>query len=396
MQKSNRLVSRRLLVFASVVALAGLSASRVHAASVFMWVADGSSVVGYNTSGSAVSGASLSCSGDCFSLATSGTSGTNENLFVADAANHTLSEYSWNGTALTASGPSFSFVADPSAGNISPQEIAFDGNGNVWTTSFDGQIVEYNATTGNSTIVEPANGALFGARGIMINGTTVYVTVDNAYGSGGGVYSFSTSGGSVTLYHSIAAATVGGYEDGQMRGIAVDQGGNIFYADSTWAPAGTNEGYINENTGASAVLKSLAGPNEIQTGQGTAGVESDDSPSCDVLYIADYYSGTAGAPSKVLELATGYSTSGVAGGSCGAFDAQGGTFISNSTADISGIALSPDESSLGGDAVGVGPTFITNAPPPAVPEPGTFALMTGALLLALGIGIRTQRRRRLE
>jgi hypothetical protein len=400
MHKSNILVSRKAVVLAAVIALAGLTASRVNAASVFMWVADGSSVTGYSTAGAAVSGANVSCGGDCFSVATSGTSGTSENLFIADAGSHTLSEYSWNGTGLTSSGTPFTFAPDAAGGSISPQEIAIGPAGNLWTTSFDGQIVTYNGTTGANTTVYAAgfnSSELAGARGIMVNGTTVYVTVQKAYGSGGAVYSFSTSGGSISTYATIAGGTLGtpAYEDGQMRGITVDQGGNIFYADSTWAPNGTNDGYICESitcTPSAPAMGSLAGPNEIQTGAGT--LTNGRAPGCDVLYIANYYSGNSTAPSTVEEVSTGYTTAGVASG-CGSFDSGTGTFLSLTTGNISGIALSPGENSLGGDSVSLGPTFISNSPPQS-PEPGTFVLMTGALVLALGIGIRVQRRRRLQ
>jgi hypothetical protein len=364
------LVSRRWVVFATVVALAGLSASLMNAASVFIWVANGSSVTGYSTSGAAVSGASLTCSsGDCFSLATSGTSGTDENLFVANSGTHTLAEYSWNGTDLTSTGPSFTFAPDPAGGNISPQEIAVGGAGNLWTTSIDGKIVVYDGTTGDATTVEPAGGSLVGARGIMIDGSTVYVTVEGTYGSGS-VYSFPTSGGAPTLYASVSG-TVGGQVEGQMRGISYDSQGDIFYADSTWGPSGSDQGYINESTGG-AVISGLNGPNELEIGNGSNG------SGCDYLYVAGYYAGT------VNEYSNGE------GAGCGTVGTLEVSFLSG-LGNPSGIALSPGNGGLGGDSVGVGPTFISGVS--ATPEPGTFALMTGALLLALGIGIRTQRRR---
>ena len=60
-----------------------------------------------------------------------------------------------------------------------------------WTTSFDGQIVEYSSTLGTATTIQNAGGTLQGARGMMIVNNTVYVTVQG-YGAGF-VYDFSTS-----------------------------------------------------------------------------------------------------------------------------------------------------------------------------------------------------------
>jgi hypothetical protein len=373
-------VSRRWVVFATVVAIAGLSASLVNAASVFMWVADGTSVQGYYTNGTSVgASANLACSGDCFSLATSGSNGTSEDLFVANSGSHTLSEYSWNGTVLKSAGPSFTFASDPTSGSISPQEIAIDGSGNLWTTSLDGQIVEYNGTTGNSTAVEcptATNCTLAGARGIMIDGTTAYVTVEGGYGLNSSVYSFPTSTGVLTLYRNVVATTVGGQENGQMRGITYDSNGDIFYADSTWAPNGTNEGYIDKDISSTAVISSLAGPNELEIGDASSG-------GCTDLYVVTYYGG------NVTEYSDGH------GGGCGSVGTLEATYLTG-LVNPSGIALSPNEGGLGGDSVGVGPTFISD-PVTASPEPGTLALMIGSLLLAaLGIGIRVQRRRRLQ
>src|SRR5579863_493427 len=389
MQQRATIVSRGMFVLSTLVVLAGLSAGRANAASVFVWVASGSKIVGYTqgtngTGNTATVAVTLNAptGGDYFSVATAGTSGTSENLYVADSGNHQLSEWSWNGTSLTQVGSNVNFAADTAGGSISPQEIAIDGSGNLWTTSVDGQIVKYSSSVGSPSTVYAAgadSGALAGARGIMISGTTAYVTVEGAYGSGS-VYDFSTtSPGTPALYASVSG-TVGGQEKGQMRGAAVDQAGNIYYADSTWGASGTNQGYICKSaTCTTAFTTGLNGPNELQTGLGTFAA-SGTTYNCDVLDETNYYGGS------IEEIATGYDTGGVSHSHCG--NASEGTSLGNFLTGLttpSGIALSPGEFALGGDTVPVGPSFFT-------PEPGTFALMIGALLLALGIGIRAQRR----
>jgi hypothetical protein len=171
-----------------------------------------------------------------------------------------------------------------------------------------------------------------------------------------------------------------------MRGAAVDSVGSIFYADSTWGLAGTDEGYIDEGSGETTIISGLNGPNELESGTGTAGSGADQT-GCDVIYVTNYYAG------NVQEFNTGYTTGETESSACGDTGEFGtATTLISGLTDPSGIALSPGESGLGGDSVSAGPTFISNPDIAPVPEPGTFALMIGSLLLATGIGIRAQRR----
>jgi hypothetical protein len=244
--------------------------------------------------------------------------------------------------------------------------------------------VKYSSSIGTPTVEYASGGALTGARGIMISGTTAYVTVEGAYGSGS-VYDFSTTSPGTPVLFSSLSGTVGGQTVGQMRGAAVDQAGNIYYADSTWGASGTDQGYICKSATCTTKFTSLLnGPNEMQTGLGTLAA-SGTTYDCDVLYEDNYYAGT------IEEIATGYDTTGTSHSHCG--NASEGTSLGNFLTGLttpSGIALSPAEAALGGASVGVGPTFLD--PSVGAPEPGTLALMIGALLLALAIGIRSHRR----
>ncbi len=235
-------------------------------------------------------------------------------------------------------------------------------------------------------------------RGIMIDSAAspsiVYVTTSSYGATGSGVYDFTINAstgvaGSLATYQKLTASTTsGGNETGQLRGITYDPGGNILYADSTWGPT-SGQGYIDENKGTATGLTALNGPNALEVGEGTAssGVLSS---SCDVLWVAGYYSGNLG------ESNTGYNTSGALSSTC---EGSGVLTVANSTVfisgltDLSGFALSVGEDGLGDDTI-AGPTglFLVPDSPLVTPEPGTFALMIGALLLALGIGIRAQRR----
>jgi hypothetical protein len=399
------------VVFATVAALAGISAGRANAGAVYLWVADGTAVTGYQSSGGTLSSvvtltAPTGGWGDAFSVATYGPNASDQFVVVSDAGKHTLTEYSYNasaGTNGTASGPSqpFAFPADPAGGSISPQQIAIDSSGNLWTTSAGGNVSEWCGATGGCTFngSSKASGSLLqtvqiptadGApRGIMINGSTVYVTTSTYGASGAGVYDFtynSSGHGSLTTYYALTANTTsGGNETGQLRGITYDPGGNIFFDDSTWGASGSAQGYVLENAGTATNLTALNGPNGLETGYGTSST-SDLSSSCDVLFVGSYYSGNLG------ESNTGYNTSGVLNSTCeGSGVFKSSQVVISGLTNLSGVALAIGNGGLGDDAGSIQGLFEPNTP--AIPEPGTLALMIGALLLAIVIGIRVQRRR---
>jgi hypothetical protein len=405
MHKRTGLVSRGTVALFTLIVLGGLSADRANAASVAvnLWVADGADLLGYGGTNDAtleVTQAAPS-GGNYYSVTTYGASSTNEYVAVSDAANHTLIEYLWNGTSLTTpiGTGAFSFPSDPAGGAISPQEIAIDGSGNLWTTSAGGHVTQFCGNSSGCTVnsTSYSAGAVIQTvtvptadgdpRGIMIDGSTVYVTTSSYGATGAGVYDFTINGsgvaGSLSTYYALVANTVGTgankQETGQLRGITYTAGGEILWADSTWGASGTFKGYIDEDTGTTTSLASLNGPNALETGNGTnSNSGSSIYTGCNVLYLADYYSGI------VDEISVGS-----AFGGCGSLGNT--TTIVSGLTDVSGIALSVGEGGLGDDAVG--PTGLFLSPDsPQTPEPGTFALMIGALLLAFGIGIRAQRR----
>jgi hypothetical protein len=400
MHKVDPLISRKLVALSTVILLAGLGASRANAASVGvnLWVADGADLLGYGGTNDATLEVTqaVPTGGNYFAVTTYGTSNTNEYVAVSDSANHALIEYLWNGTSLTTpiGTAAFNFPSDPAGGAISPQEIAIDTSGNLWTTSAGGKISEYCGNSSGCSI--GATNYIAGAtmqtvnvptadgnpRGIMIDGTTVYVTTSTYGHSGAGVYKFtltSGSAGALSTYHALTSNTTsGGDETGQLRGITYTSGGNILWADSTWGAAGDDQGYIDEDTGtAISRLNSLNGPNALETGNGTG--SGNLASSCNVLFIANYYAG------DVEESDIGTSL-----GGCGSHAGDTTSNIITGLTDVSGISLAPGQGGLGADFVG--PMGLFEPAVSAIPEPGTFTLMIGALVLAFGIGIRAQRR----
>ncbi len=318
-------------------------------------------------------------------------------MVVSDALDHTLSEYSYTTTsnAVAQVGTTFSFTPDPAAGAISPQEIAIDGSGNLWTTSAGGNIAEYCGNSLGCTLnsASVAAGAVMqtvtiptadGApRGIMVDthsGSVVYVTTSSYGASGAGVYQFTLNAstgaaGSVSTYAALSANTNGGQETGQLRGLTYDSGGNIYFADSTWGAPETDHGYIDEN-GLTQVVTSLDGPNELQVGGGTG--TGNTKSSCDVIYDTNYYAGT------VTEVSTGWNTSGGNTG-CGSIDAATTTYLTGLTAP-SGIALAFGNHGLGDFSPGPEGLFEPDA---ATPEPGTWVLALSAL--SIGVAFKARR-----
>lgn len=381
-----------------------------------MWVVNGTSLTGYDISGNSLasSGASVTAPSGAsfFSVAVSGSGNASENIFVSDSAAHTLYEYSWNGSSLSQNSTVFQFASDPSGGAISPQEIALDPAGNLWTTSFDGQIQEYTSacqgtTPCSGTQILASGSSVSGARGIMIvasgtgnctatdtSGCRAYVTVQGTYGSGYLDY-FSASGTAnpgITQYASLGAATTGTATPqgtGQMRGVTEDSVGDIFYADNTWGGAGTDNGYVCEVAAGTAAgstcvysgayLSGLNGPNELISGQGTNGNGNGQfKAGCSQIFVASYYAGT------ITEVNTGNKIGGQSV-SCGTQGSVAFLSTSNPTiSNITGIAMAVgDTGSIGGNE---GPTFLFG--PDFVspsPEPGTWVLMLSAFLGGVGL-----------
>ena len=412
-----------VLISTFAICLSGVQAKASTPDPVFMWAVDGTTLVGLNSGGTAVSGATFNASTigsgvNFFSLAVAG-SINNQNIFVADPGAHTLYELNWswstNGQGsgtLSKNNTIFSFVPDTSGGGISPQEIALDASGNLWTTSFDGQIYEYTTSCQGGTncagtqIFTNATG-IPGARGIAIIGGTAYVTVQGSYGSGS-VDTFSASGSlnpAVTQYSALGASTTGqtpNHETGQMRGVTGDEGGNIYYVDSTWGPTGAGDGYICEvptGTGGAGSMCSystsflhttvLNGPNEIISGQGSGATGAAFGTGCDDLYVANYFG------NNITEIGTGLTTGGTVSSSCGTA-ATTTTFATSAVfgatgAHVTGLALTPNQVAVIGGNQGptnlFGPDFSQ-----VTPEPGTWVLMLSALFGVAGTQVWRRRR----
>lgn len=422
--RTSRIFEKGAAVFALALCLSVVQARATTADPVFMWAVDGTQLVGLSSVGTPVANATfnastISGSTSFFSLAVAGTQNA-QNIFVADSESHQLYEFNWNWSTtgqgrgtLSQSGTTFTFTG---ASNISPQEIAIDPSGNLWTTDFDGQIQEYTPATGGgsgTTIVKANSGLVTGARGIMINspvgqtptqscsstvttGCTVYVTVEGAYGSGGLDYFSAGSNPTVTDYSTLSASTTpAGNETGQMRGVTEDTFGNIYYVDSTWGPSGTGDGYICEvakgaatgntcNPASPFLSTPLNGPNEIVSGDGNGGAGGYAS-SCDDLYVANYYG------NNIVQVQTSYTTGGVASG-CGT--AGTNQVFASSLTNVTGLAFGVGAGNVnfgigGGNE---GPTFLFPDSSVASPEPGTWVLMLSALLAIVGAQVWRRRR----
>ncbi len=282
-------LTRCVRVFSSVIALsavASIAATQAHAAGITFYVTDDTSAFSYTTTGSFTGGVTSTYTGpdagstwnDAFALAL-----TSSNIYVADAGKNKVYQYASGSTGANTG--SFTTTTD-TGDTISPQEIALDGSGNLYTTSFStGSIDKYNGTT--PTAIE----TLPGVRGIVIDGSTIWADIEG-YGTFT-LDSFSTSGGTLLSTHTYSSSSASpitcgtGVVCGQVRGMAITGTGAsevLYLADSTWT---NGDGQIDAiavgsgfgiSTPVAEGASSLDDPNSLAT-DGTD------------LYVADYGNG---------------------------------------------------------------------------------------------------------
>jgi sugar lactone lactonase YvrE len=361
MNKNMQRVPWKLLLaltgFSSLCAVQAVAAD-------FIYVASGDTVQGYSSTG--VAGTLFTPTiawANAFALTTD----SSGNLYVSDASANRIVEFNSTGQQLAV----LTIPSDLTGGGISPQEIALSGQ-DLYVTSFNGNILKFANHTGTGSIVEN----IPGARGILINGQTTYVTA-SGLGSASGVYSFTTGGGgSITAL----ADTTTAYPGGQLRGLARDSAGSLYVADSSWGGAGYIDISLNGGTSWSNFAlnntdQAAGGPNDIAIANASATPTSSSGQS---LYIADYFTG-------IVEEYQDNTANG----------SHSGNFVKNlvtiSGHNITGIAFA---SGAGNTAsLSDQPVFFSDlATVQQTPEPGTWALLLGAVLLASAI--RGSRRRK--
>lgn len=363
MNKNMQRVPWKLLLaltgFSSLCAVQAVAAD-------FIYVASGNTVQGYSSTG--VAGTLFTPTvgwANAFALTTD----SSGNLYVSDAGANRIVEFNSSGTQLAV----LTIPPDLTGGGISPQEIALSGGGDLYVTSFNGNILKFANATGTGTIVEN----IPGARGILINGTTTYVTA-SGLGSASGVYSFTTGGGGAI---TPLADTTTAYPGGQLRGLARDSAGSLYVADSSWGGAGyidisSTGGTSWSNFGLNNTDQAAGGPNDIAIANASATPTSSAGQS---LYIADYFTGIVEEYQDNTATATGHR----------------GNFVKNlvtiSGHNITGIAF---VGSAGNTAsLSDQPVFFSDlATVQQTPEPGTWALLLGALIMAPAT--RASRRRK--
>ncbi len=308
------------------------------ASGISLYVASGNAVGAYTLGGTLEQSFTPSVSwANAFAI----TVDSSGNVYIADAGANRIVQFNSAGTQTGV----LQIPADSTGGTISPQEIALDASGNLYSTSFNGDIRKFASATGSGSTLE----TIAGARGILVNGGDTYVST-SAYGAAT-VSSFATgSGGTVsTLY------TTGSYPAGQLRGMAADVSGNLYIADSTWvAGQGT---IVKRDSGGTVtgLISGLNGPNAIAINGSS-------------LYVASYFGGDV----KSYDIVTG---------------AYLATIVS-SLGHISGIAFGPSFATDGFQTItdAIEPEFfqVQHSNAPSVPEPGTVALLaSAAIFLAL-------------
>jgi hypothetical protein len=188
MDKKKVLDSRRwaslVLAASALYPVAPASAASV---TLTMFVTDGASIQSFTSSSFSNNFTSWTNTGDTYTLP----SGTNNafdvvassggNIYVADAGKNEVLEYASTGGAVT-----HTLTITNDGSGVSPQELALDTSGNLYVLSYGGVITEFPSNGAASyTLTTVAN-----ARGIVIDGTTVYVSTSGS-GNAAGVTQFS-------------------------------------------------------------------------------------------------------------------------------------------------------------------------------------------------------------
>jgi len=344
-------LTRCVRVFSSAVvltAVAAIAAMQAHAATIYVTTDAGAESINTTTSSAFTVGFTYTGPDagntwtDAFALAVTG-SGSSGFLYVADAGTNEV--YQFNKALSGANSAHFITTAD-AGDTISPQEIALDGTGNLYTTSFStGVIDKYSGSTPTSIETLP------GVRGILIDGSTVWVDIEG-YGSFT-LDSFSTSGGALLTSNTYTSSQITcgtGVVCGQVRGMAISGTGTseeLYLADSTWTPGDGQIDAIN-----------IGNTFGITTTVGEGKTDLDDPNSLAIsgsdVYVADYGNG------DISE----YAISG--GGFLGGWNVGG---------NPQGIVLSGSQD----QGTAEDPDFFTSSS--TIPEPGTTSL----LLLAAGV-----------
>lgn len=326
----------RIFACLPLLVSAGFAVLPANAAGLVLYVANGTSVNGYQLShqnNSALSAAGTLTPSTPWTDAFALTVDTSGDIYVADAGANRIVEFNSSGVQTAV----FNIPADGTAGGISPQEIALDSAGNLYVTSYDGVISKFASSNGARTTIE----TIPQARGIAtdpINGET-YVSTSGLGDVTLDSFTTGTGGAVNTVY------TTGDYPDGQLRGVTLDVNNNIYLADSTW---NANHGYIEKITPggvATTFITGLDGPNALAI-DGSNGAD---------LYVADYFAGDV----EEFALSDGDLVSTVVSG----------------LGNVSGIALSG-----GGLNTGEEPVFFGDIGHNA-PEPASAALLALALVL---------------
>src|ERR1700733_12594145 len=196
------------IFFSRSLASLGLVASALYmvvpasAATLTMYVTDGASIQGFTSTSGSDNFTSWTSTGTTFTLP----SGTNNafdlvessggNIYVADAGQNEVLEFSNGGGAVM-----HTLTITNDGSGVSPQQIALDTSGNLYVLSYGGVITEF-PSNGNASYTLTT---IAGARGLLVDGTTVYVSTSGdgpTYGNPS-VYTFTittptTSGTSIS------------------------------------------------------------------------------------------------------------------------------------------------------------------------------------------------------
>ena len=183
-------------------------------------------------------------------------------LYVSDVGASRIVEFSQTGAELAV----LQTPVDNSG--LSPEGLAFDPQGNLYVTSFNGNIIRFAGGSGTGTVI----GSVPGARtGIVYNPADGLLYVSTST-NGGDIFTLPATGGAATLW---AHAPGGAFPGSNLRDLALF-GGDIYLADATWDGEGAIYRFHAGSSTPNLIVSGLCGADYVQL------------DSAGNLYVAEY------------------------------------------------------------------------------------------------------------
>ncbi len=250
--------------------------------------------------------------------------GPDGSIYIADTNSDVIRKILPGGLAFTVAGTGaaeFGGNGGPAtaAGLISPRNVAFDSQGNLYIAEFYGNRIRKVDANGNISIVAGNGDSGYNGDGILATEASVYGPSAVAFDKMDNLYIAGTGNHRVRMVSSGVITTFVADLDTPV-GLAFDQNGNLFVGDSTGAANGglvrkvTPNGIVTTYAGGGSLSGSQA-DGQAATSAALELVESVATDASGNVYFADAYDNMVRmvSPNGIISTVAGNGTQGYAG-----------------------------------------------------------------------------------